>query len=609
MKILLKIFVSLIIIYSSIVNAQDLSKYYGTYSGKLSMGKEIDISPNSNYEINDISVKVEQPNKISIYYHLKITGKDDDGKTYALEYKGNNEGIINSDLSYSIKGNITVGLHHWQTKQWVENTSSTTLDGKLSDNFISGNFQSLSENKVRSLGLSFKAEKKSEEGKCDVNISVPPEVKPGGDFYVVINKIGCVSYYTVYYNGKDKPITKWDGKEVDVEVQVECCDHSAFMKKLKVPAYGSDLRPTEIKQITGKPTDPGPKEIAGGITAGLLLVKLLQLLTSGKGPKTVTPPPVPTEPKHPPTQKKPDDKNTVVKKIEDKKSVTDSKDNNRISPDDRKKKLEEMEKKMEKLREEAKNENQSLNSPFGISRDLCKTVPASFNETKESVSRVYDSTHKAFNKFKDFGAELVVNQQERSRFVDNVSNISGKLKDTCVNYYKNLEFLDDAKDLKDYFVEKNKEFYKDFSNDPKKTVVEYVKTGLGIHHYEKAFEIDRPLEQRMAFLGLGMFNTGTSIYSGTSGAQLIKNISSDKSVSLNSIWQVSKLSFSHNSVLFKEELGKKFPEMYKEAKDTVIEEAIIIKAKNAFYDYMGEKEKTTLAYNVNDELELINQML
>ncbi len=63
MKIILKIFASLLIVCASIVNAQDLSKYYGTYSGKQKFDKTADISSKVNYEVNEVSLKVSPPNK------------------------------------------------------------------------------------------------------------------------------------------------------------------------------------------------------------------------------------------------------------------------------------------------------------------------------------------------------------------------------------------------------------------------------------------------------------------------------------------------------------------------------------------------------------------
>lgn len=593
------------------LSAQDIGKYSGTHKGKATwkMFENAAGFEKLTEEINKVEVIISKTGKIDVVIQYKLSQKGNDTWNYGGAFSGN----ISNDMSFSINGTLSaaVDIDWWDDGQREKNTGSgnAICEGKISDSEITGRIINLKK-KGKENEITFTIPLKAGND-CDVSVTVPGDLKPGGDFYVIINKTGCVSNYTIYYNGKDKPVTNWDGKEVDVEVQVECCDQSAFMRKLIVPAYGSDTKQEEIKQDTGKPTDPKPLEIAGGITAGLLVVKLLQMFASGKGPKTPTPPPVepkpplkPGTPPKPDLNKKPDNKMPDVMKTN-----SGAKDKKILSPEDKRKKLEEMEEKMKQLREAARSENQTLNSFFGISRDLCKTIPAAFNETKDSVKRVYDSSHGAFDKVKEWGDELAINQKERSRFAENIGNISGTLKDTCVNYYKNLEFIDDAKDLKDYFSNKNEEFINDLRNDPKKTIMEYVETGLGIHHYEKALETDRPLEQRLAFLGLGIFNTGTSLSTGVSGSQLISNITSGKTASLNTMWQAAKLNFSLNSILFKQEIGKKFPEMYNEAKNTLIQEAVIIKVKNKYYEYTGEKEKTTLAYNVNSELEAINQLL
>lgn len=609
MNKILKILFIIILLQSHKLLSQDISKYYGTYSGQLAMGKDIDMSSNAKYETNEITIKVEATNTIKIKYHLKISSVDEDKNTYVLEYQGENEGTIYSDLSYSATGNITVGTHQWETKQWIQKTSPSIVNGKVSDNMIAGDFKSNIDNKVRPLGLTFTSQKKKDEGKCDISISVPPEIKPGSDFYIIVEKTGCVSYYTIYYNGKDKPITNWDGKAVDVEVQVECCDHSAFMRKLKVPSYESGNKTVEVVQNIEKPGDPKPIEVAGGIAAGLILVKLLQLFTTGSGPKTIAPPPVPPQTKFPPAQK------TIVKnnlggkqdvKITEKNKVDINKNDDLKSVNDKKFRLAQMEKKMEKLRKEAKNENLSLNSFSGIFRDSAKTIPASFNEAKESVQRVYNTSHQAFDKFKEVADELAVNDKERVRFINSVSSISENLKKTCFDYYKNFEFVDDIKDLKQYLDERNKELSENFVKDPVKTVKEYVSAAVGGENYTTALETDKPLEQRLVNLGIAYYKTISTVSTGGTSSNAIKELL-NKNISIKNLWNAGKAPLYHNQILLRQKLHENFPEMYEEAKFTVIKEGVRIKAKNTYYNFMDEKEKTTSAYNMNDELEIFDK--
>ncbi len=663
MNIILKIFVALVFIYANIVNAQDLSKYYGTYKGKVTShldqtAKEQSAEDGDKAIItSEAVIIISHQNSISIDLKYRISFE----KSPAYwDFKYVYSGTLNNGLKSVCKGEIIsetyLNYFAFDGKFTVtKDKKPVDCELEIGNTEIKG-FIGKTETKQGTFYLlEFNIPIKPIDEKCDISISVPPEVKPGGDFYVVVNKTGCVSYYTIYYNGKDKPITKWDGKEVDVEVQVECCDKSAFMKKLKVPAYGSGKTPTETKQDTNKPTDPEPKKLIPVLTTSFLLLKLLQLLTSGKGPKPVTPPPDPNDPSIPPIknkpkgtkpdvkkpdstkpedkkkesdtkEQKPDAKKTDNTKPEDKKKETDTKekkpdntkpedkkkesdtkDKKPLTPEEKKTKLEQMEKKLDALRTEAKNEGLSANSYTGAFRDSLKTIPASLIETKDTLVRVYDTTHKAFDKFKELGDELVENPKEREKFKENVSTLAGNLKDTGVNYYKNLEFVDDIKELKDYFTGKNKEFYQDFKKDPKKTMKEYVNAAFGTELYKKAFETDRPLEQRMLFLGLGYFNTYLTLSIGSSGPSFISNMISGKTASLNTLWQIVKLSYGHNSTLAKEQLERNFPEMYKAGKQALFEEAVFLKIRNEYFKYMEEPKKTTIAYNVNEELEYFNK--
>ena len=646
MKTLFKVGLLIIVLFvfkQSI--AQNISDYYGTYSGKVRMPKvEAGIVAGKTKgwtlknEINQITITISHPDKITISVHNLFeefeTGKEADG-IVSLESSGVFNGFINADLSFDVAGIMNhkgiFGTHKGSS------AASTTVEGKIFENSIVGDFI-FNESKEDFAYLAFDIPLKKEKQDCDFNIVVPSDLKPGSDFYVSLNQSGCISSYTIFYNGKDKPIPQWDGKSVKVEVQAVCCDTRTVVKSIIVPDFGSGKEIIEIKGKQEPFPAPPPEQIATGTLASLLLVKLLEGLLGGKGTGTNKIPPTqipPSEPKHPrvpdPMAEKPkpvdkpqpgskpfeiEDKQKYPKveekedklkpEVTEKKKDIDDKGKKPVSPLDKQKKMEELWRRHEQLLKDAANENQSLNSFFGTARDVIKTVPASFNESITTARRVYDKTHNAFNKFKDFGEEIERNPVEREKFINNVSNISGNLKNTCVNYYKNLEFIDDFRDLKNYFVNDSKQLIRKLYKDPKETIKNYASASIGTENYKSAFDMDKPLEERLLNLGIGYYKTISTLATGEKGTFLYNEVMSKSSSAFNILELTGKISYDHNIVLLRQKLHENFPEIYEKGKMTVIKEGIRIKAKNTYYEFMDQKEKTTTAYNVNDGLERFN---
>ncbi|MCX6162856.1 MAG: hypothetical protein NTV87_16170, partial [Ignavibacteriae bacterium] len=305
--------VFLILFDLSVTYAQDFSQYAGTHTGKFEFTtpKSVDVTwsepggeqkkikknvePDAKLisEINEVSFTISSAGDITITFHAKIRWGN-----IKSDSKGTLTGKLNSDLSFDITGNTSYE-YTLASMSPVSIQDPRTFKGKIAGNKISG-WMGAPEGKDRSTySIDLSADVKG--GDCDCEITVPSDLKPGGSLYVVTKTSGCVKSEVIYYNGKDRQISNWDGKAVKVEVQMTCCNGRAFFKTFQIPAYESnekiEITSTETSKGGNLPAPPAGQVLFGS-AAALAIIKLLETLLagSGKGPKPVPP----VAPKKPP---------------------------------------------------------------------------------------------------------------------------------------------------------------------------------------------------------------------------------------------------------------------------------------------------------------------
>lgn len=501
-------------------------------------------------------------------------------------------------------------------------------------------------------------EKNKEKNKndCNCEIIVPDDLKPGNDFYVVVKRDGCVSSDKLFYNGKDNPIANWDGNPVKVTLQYTCCDTRGYEKILDVPKYGSEdfnklvKKHTEIKkqeQQTGKLPAANPKQLIAGTTLALLILKMLQIILSGKGSTSskVPPPTVPKPPVVPPKKNIPEDKKEIkkdeknnltdpkkedkaLKKSEPKKEEpkkeehkqneqkkeepkqkevkeTKTEDKNRISPQEKQIKLKELQLRQDKLIEEAKNEHYSLTSPFTFVKHMFQTVPASVNEVKELGRTVIKAKEKIENEVDGFVAEVIANPKERARLTNNLHQMTLN----AFNYVDSGNMKKDVFNLGKKIVDNNIAFVRKLAGDPKKTTVDYLSSSFGTENFTKAFDHNNSLGNRLLNLGTGYFKTFTMISTGGSGISVLKNFATGKGLTLNNLFKTSLVIFKHQTNLGSMKLHEKFPQIKNEISKVLMKEYVKLKADNLYKEFMKRPEETTSLHNMNDYLERYDRYL
>ncbi len=626
--------------------SQGISSYNGTYKGKITFTNEWDqqdVKPES-FEINEITVKIVANGTISIAYHMKIVDTEFEvGKKYYSEYIGTYEGGINKDLTYELpgKGQAKFYLDYFQTgnPQSREGTTKSIAFGKIvNDSLIGGfkNYDTDDPNRIITTGFLARILLAKSDEDCDINIIVPDEIKPGGDFYVQLEQKGCLSSYPViWYNGSDKPIPKWDGKSVKVQVQAVCCNTRAFEKTFIVPEYGSGKQITVKNQNTGPLPVPPPKQLLVGPATSLLVLTLLQTLLGG-GPKTVPPiPPKETPPRDPkprtpkpiePTPKEPQPKDPSPKEPLPKQEPPkdpllkdplpkDMPPKDRLpkdplpkgplpkevlpkdvlpkdaspkgpSPEDKAEKLKILEGRLEDLKKLANQENISISSNFTLLKNLFQTIPASVIETKETLSSAVKTTYEAGKKAGDFVLELYDNPKERQRLNTNMADtINHLMYEACD--FKNF-IPNQIKQLKEN-ISTNAKFNRDLMFHPVKTIKEYISDNFAIHNYENAMDPNRTLGCRLLNLGWAYGKTYSTISTGSSGSQI-------------------RMGLFHQKTIISQKLAPYFPGLLNDVKKKVIIEGVKVKANNYYYSNIDVKpENTTNLHNTNDILEEINK--
>ncbi len=86
----------------------------------------------------------------------------------------------------------------------------------------------------------------SATGGCNPNVSGLTPAKPGdvisplASYVDATGKPVGIIQERWFFNGKETTSTVWDGKEVAVELQWTCLDHSAFSRNYTISAYGGD---------------------------------------------------------------------------------------------------------------------------------------------------------------------------------------------------------------------------------------------------------------------------------------------------------------------------------------------------------------------------------
>jgi hypothetical protein len=604
------------------------------------------VKPES-FEINEIFVKIAANGAISISFHMKIVDPDfEEGHKYYSEYFGAYEGLINKDLTYELIGKA-IGrfyLDYFDTgnPESREGSTKSIAFGKIVNDSLIGGFKNYTTddpNRIeRIVTTGFLARillVKSDED-CDIDIIVPDEIKPGGDFYVTIEQKGCLSSYPViWYNGSDKPITNWDGKSVKVRVQAVCCNTRGFEKTFIVPDYGSGKQITVKNQNSGPLPVPPPKQLLTGTATSLLVLTLLQTLLGG-GSKTVPPIPpkdnLPREPKPrtpkplEPNPKEPQPKNTLPKEPlpEDtppkdllpkdplpkdlppmdlspkdplpkgpvpkapllKDPVPKDPSPKGPTPQEKAEKMKVLEERQNELRKLANQENISVSSNFTLLKHLFQTVPASVKETKETVSSAVKTTYEAGKKAGDFVLELYDNPKERQKLNTNMADtINHLMYEACnlKNYIPNQ-----IKQLKEN-ISTNAKFNRDLMFHPVNTIKEYITDNFAIHNYENAMDPNRTLGWRLLNLGWAYGKTYSTISTGSSGNQI-------------------RMGLFHQKTIISQKLAPYFPGLLDDVKKKVIIEGVKVKANNYYYSNIDVKpENTTNLHNVNNILEEINK--
>lgn len=622
-----------IVCYSTVFS-QDLSEYYGTHIGKFFPPK---INPGDVYKIleyNEITVNIEPPNKINIVYHIKysqdipgdkesVNEKTETNEEWGIyekkiekknlpftkvtyEFKGTFDGFINKDLTYEASGVSDKVVTH----EYIKGVSSKDLEkvfsdytrkinefktsGKIIDGILKQKQSSMQMTDKFSSTVFYEVPLvKNKNEDCDVQITIPEGLKPGGKLYVITKTTGCVKSEVVYYNGKDNQISNWDGKAVNVEVQITCCNSKAFYKTFQVPAYGSNDNveiKTEETNKGGTLPVPPVKQVFTGTAISLALLKLLQGLLNGRGKSTGNsiPPTPPKPPKIPKlqTEIKKDLSNSKDKVKTEEKVKTDDKskhENKSLTSKQKEERMKVLRERQEELVKRADKESVTLNPKTTLIKNLIQTVPNTLNEIKETGKSLIS----AGKKVGELGLELYNNPIERERLERNFMNTMEHAKTELTDYYNSGKFKDDFAELKNKMWDMNKEYLENLWNDPKKTLANYFTTAFGAGFYKNAFNPDKPLGERLLNLGAGYIKT---IF--TLGTAETSNM-------------LNKFTY-HQTTLISQKLAPLIPELLEKGKEKVIVQAIQIKVHNKLNEYLKKPENTTMIHNINDMIENFN---
>ncbi len=613
-----------IVCYTTVFS-QDLSEYYGTHKGKFFPPKII--YPGDVYKIleyNEITVNITPPNKINIVYHIKysldmpkdnksVNEKTDNDEEWGIydkkiekknlpftkvteEFKGTFDGFISKDLTYEASGITDKVVTH----EYVKDVSSKDLEMfsdyarkingyKTSGKITDGILKQTPNHETGKLPSSVYYEVplvKNKNEDCDVKISIPDGLKPGGKLYVITETTGCIKSEVVYYNGKDNQISSWDGKAVNVEVQISCCNGRAFFKKFQVPAYGSDEKveiKTEQTNKGGSLPVPSEKQVITGTAISLAIIKLLQGLLGGRGKGTGSGMPPPSKPPKGPNLNKEIKKDPDPQKDKSKTDEKSKPEKKGLTPKQKEERMKVLRERQEELVKQADRESVTLNPKMTLVKNLIQTVPNSLKEIKETGKSLITVGRKVG----ELGLELYNNPLERERLDRNFMNTMEHVKTGLQDYYNSGKYKEDFNELKDKLWDINKEHLENLWNDPKKTLSEYLSTAFGAGFYKNAFNPDKPLGERLLNLGAGYIKTIFTLGTAETG-----NI-------------LSKLTY-HETTLISHKLAPLIPELLEKGKEKIIIEAVQIKVHNKLNEYMKKPENTTMIHNINDIIENYN---
>jgi len=602
--------------------ATDFSEYAGTFKGKL-----IFTAPLEDYtridKTNELTFIISSSGEMTITYNYKVYWQylkprfEGEGNTTEIS-KGTLTGKLNDDLSFSIAG--TTSFAFFFDGSNMDNLRSDypwVFKGKISNNTISGymectNARWVVKKYTYSVPCSFNPETTSQGADCDCEISVPSDLKPGGDLYVIIKTSGDIKSQVIYYNGKESPISHWDGKAVSVEVQIACGNKRAFTKAFTVPAYGSkeniDIKTTETSSPNGNVPPPPPDQVLVGSTVALGITKLLQALLSQGSSGVDQIPPVSPVPPVPPVQYPPPV--SPIPPVNPTSPVTNvpaNKDNIdgtvKQNQQEIRNQLAEKQKVLEdNLNKDLKNTGYS---PTTLSNQLGQTFWSSKNEVDTTAQHAFEKCIDASQKLDDFKNEVVNNPAETSKLISNGYTALKNVKNSLEDYVYDGGLRKDIFSAQENVQNTNIEFVKNLITDPKKTITTYVNTAFGTENWINSQDMTKSLDDRLLNAGVAIWKTCSTLCTLGMGSSLVKGAWSGVPVAIQTSFEAQWIALMHQKNLYIPKLDEALPGL----NDQIKAQIIMYKLKTGLNHIMNPPPPTNApqVQQINEILENYNK--